>query len=140
MSFETEFKIRTFHSDAFGHVNNARYLEIMEEARWQYAEHHGLVEMLVRQNLGFIIMRMDIAFRHPVVEGDTISILTKLITLGSAAGEVRQLIRKEGSEKIAAKGLFHFVLIDRDNGHSVPIAGEIRELLERIIEPERRAK
>jgi thioesterase-3 len=135
MTFETEFKIRTFHSDSFGHVNNARYLEIMEEARWQYAEHHGLVELLTQQQLGFIIVSMDIRFRAPVVEGDTICISTSLVTLGSASGEVSQNIRKKGETRIAARGLFHFVLIERDTGKSVMIAGKIRELLERIIEP-----
>ena len=29
-----EIKVRGFHIDIFSHVNNARYLEFMEEARW----------------------------------------------------------------------------------------------------------
>ena len=53
MSHETTFPIRTFHTDSFGHVNNAKYLELLEEARWRYAEDNGLMKLLSRDNLGF---------------------------------------------------------------------------------------
>ena len=66
---QSTFKIRTFHTDAFGHVNNARHLEILEEARWQYAEDIGLMPMLRAEELGFIIMDMRVRFREPVLEG-----------------------------------------------------------------------
>lgn len=125
------FKIRTFHTDAFGHVNNARYLEILEEARWQYAEDIGLMPLLKSQGLGFIIMDMRVRFREPVFEGEQVSVETGLITLGSASGEVKQLLLKDG--RVALKSLFHFILVDRENGQSVPIEGEIRELLLRVI-------
>ena len=114
MSFESTFKIRSFHTDSFGHVNNARYLELLEEARWQFAEHHGLIDLLNEENLGFIIMQMNLRFRLPVVEGDTIQVFTSLITLGSDIGEVEQLIMKKGAGKLAAKSMFTFVLIGSD--------------------------
>ena len=137
MSFESTFKIRSFHTDSFGHVNNARYLELLEEARWQFAEHHGLIDLLNEDYLGFIIVEMNLRFRLPVVEGDTIQVSTSLITLGTAIGEVEQLIVKKDVDKLAAKSLFRFVLIDRRTGASVPIAGEIRSLLSSIIEPKK---
>jgi acyl-CoA thioesterase FadM len=28
--------VRGYHLDGYNHVNNARYLEFLEEARWQY--------------------------------------------------------------------------------------------------------
>ena len=30
----TKIKVRGYHIDLYGHVNNARYLEFLEEARW----------------------------------------------------------------------------------------------------------
>jgi thioesterase-3 len=30
--------VRGYHLDLFGHVNNARYLEFLEEARWDWFE------------------------------------------------------------------------------------------------------
>lgn len=139
MPFESTFKIRSFHTDSFGHVNNARYLELLEEARWQFAEHHRLVDLLIEENLGFIIMQMNLRFRLPVVEGDTIQVFTSLVALGSDIGEVEQLIMKKGEGKLAAKSMFTFVLIDRKSGTSVPIAGKIRLLLANILQPKKGA-
>ena len=34
----TPIKVRGYHLDLYGHVNNARYLEFLEEARWAYFE------------------------------------------------------------------------------------------------------
>ena len=133
MPHETSFPIRTFHTDSFGHVNNAKYLELLEEARWRYAENNGLLKLLTKANLGFIIIDMRLRFRDEVVEGDQITVSTQLLTLGSASGEVEQLVRKEGQSKIALKSLFHFILVDRDARTPVPIDGDIRELLLRVI-------
>jgi len=131
MIHATEITIRTFHTDAFGHVNNSRYLELFEEARWRYAEDIGLIELLKQRNLGFIIMDLRLRFRKPVVEGSRVTIKTSLDTLGSASGEVHQQIHV-GQGSPAVKGTFHFILIDRGNGKSVPIDGEIRELLDGV--------
>ena len=128
MIHATEIMIRTFHTDAFGHVNNSRYLELLEEARWRYAEDIGLIELLKERNLGFIIMDLRLRFRKPVYEGNQVTIKTSLDTLGTASGEVLQQIHC-GPGSPAVKGEFHFILIDRDNGKSVPIDGAIRELL-----------
>ena len=133
MSHETTFPIRTFHTDSFGHVNNAKYLELLEEARWRYAEDNGLMTLLEQANLGFIIIDMRLRFRDEVVEGDRITVSTQLLTLGSGSGEVEQLVRKEGQSKIALKSLFHFILVDRETRTPVPIEGDIRQLLLSVI-------
>ena len=31
---KTDIRVRGYHLDLYGHVNNARYLEFLEEARW----------------------------------------------------------------------------------------------------------
>ncbi len=134
MIHETEFTIRTFHCDAFGHVNNSRHLELLEEARWKYAENIGLIEMLAERHLGFIIIDMRLRFRVPVFEGDQVRVQTSLVTLGSASGEVKQLIFKVGQKPVVVKSLFHFILIDRASGASVPIDGPIRDRLLEVIE------
>lgn len=136
MIHETDFRIRTFHTDAFGHVNNSRYVELLEEARWQYAEAIGLIELLEERNLGFIIIDMQLRFRKPVFEGETIRTFTRLITLGSTSGEVRQEVRKPGIKTVVLKSLFHFILIDRSTTAPVPIDGKIRERLLTVIERE----
>ena len=33
---ESEVRVRGFHVDVYQHVNNARYLEFLEDARWHF--------------------------------------------------------------------------------------------------------
>ncbi len=33
-AMQTQIKVRGYHLDVYQHVNNARYLEFLEEARW----------------------------------------------------------------------------------------------------------
>jgi len=140
MIHKTDFCIRTFHTDAFGHVNNAKYLELLEEARWRFSEDIELTPLLREQQLGFIIIDARMRFRVPVSEGDTITVNTSLNTLGTASGEVHQTVllsKSENTEAIATKALtsvFHFILLDRATAKSVPIQNEIRELLLDILE------
>jgi len=35
---KTKIKVYGYHLDMYGHVNNARYLEFLETARWQLIE------------------------------------------------------------------------------------------------------
>ena len=117
MIHKTDFCIRTFHTDAFGHVNNAKYLELLEEARWRFSEDIELTPMLREQQLGFIIIDARMRFRVPVSEGDTITVNTSLNTLGTASGEVHQTVlisKSANSEAIGSKALtsvFHLSLI-----------------------------
>ena len=134
MIHESKITIRTFHTDAFGHVNNSRYVELLEESRWRYAEDIGLVELLKERGLGFIIVDMRLRFRVPVHEGETIRVETSLVTLGSASGDVKQWVFKDGESSVCLKSMYHFILIDRSTTKSVPIDGTIRELLLGVIE------
>lgn len=38
--------VRNYHLDGYGHVNNARYLEFLEEARWTFFQEHDLLSEL----------------------------------------------------------------------------------------------
>ena len=134
MIHETQLNIRTFHTDAFGHVNNSKYLELLEEARWQFGDATGLAELLKRRNLGFIIVDMNLRFRVPVLESDSIVIRTSLVALGSASGDLRQWVYRNGEDRVALKSQFHFILIDRESGSAAPIDAEICELLLGVIE------
>ena len=43
MIHTTDITVRGYHLDLYRHVNNARYLEFLEEARWQFMEDSGLI-------------------------------------------------------------------------------------------------
>lgn len=72
--------VRNYHLDGYGHVNNARYLEFLEEARWAFFEERGLLHEL--SDLMLIVARIDIRYSRPAVEGDVLQFSCRLKTPG----------------------------------------------------------
>ncbi len=57
--------VRNYHLDGYGHVNNARYLEFLEEARWTFFQEHDLLSEL--KGIMLVVARVDIYNRVKVV-------------------------------------------------------------------------
>jgi thioesterase-3 len=50
-AMQTKIKVRGFHLDVYQHVNNARYLEFLEEARWDGLENSESFQWLTAHNI-----------------------------------------------------------------------------------------
>ncbi len=64
--YTTQVRVRWSDLDAFGHVNNARVVTLLEEARvdWLFTEaaRHGTSEL----TRGIVVSRLDVRYRRPV--------------------------------------------------------------------------
>lgn len=57
--------IQERHLDTFGHVNNARYLEILEEARWDLITRNGFgLDEIGRRRMGPTILEINLRFQR----------------------------------------------------------------------------
>jgi len=68
--------VRNYHLDGYGHVNNARYLEFLEEARWTFFQEHDLLSEL--KGIMLVVARVDIRYRRPSLEGDVLTFTGRL--------------------------------------------------------------
>jgi acyl-CoA thioester hydrolase len=78
-AFETYFRVRFHEVDALGHVNNAAYLNYLEQAAIDHATFLGL-DLPRLQELGgvFIARRHEIVFLKPTFAGDLLRVVTWL--------------------------------------------------------------
>jgi acyl-CoA thioester hydrolase len=78
-AFETFFRVRFHEVDALGHVNNAAYLNYLEQAAIDHATFLGL-DLPRLQELGgvFVARRHDIVFLRPTFAGDLLRVITWL--------------------------------------------------------------
>lgn len=74
-------RVRNYHLDGYGHVNNARYLEFLEEARWAFFEEHGLLSEI--DGFMLVVVRTDIRYRRAAVDGDILRFEGRLKELTS---------------------------------------------------------
>jgi thioesterase-3 len=127
----TEIKIRGYHLDLYGHVNNARYLEFFEEARWAWLEEHLDIPAWQERGIGFVAVRITINYRRPAALGDVLVIASRLEHLGGKSGVVVQEARHSAAGDLVADAEVTFVVADIGRGRALPLEGEIRAELER---------
>lgn len=54
-NFKYQFQVRGYELDSFGHVNNAVYINYLEQARWEIVQKLGLLDLL-RDNKSFLVV------------------------------------------------------------------------------------
>ncbi|SSY79667.1 acyl-CoA thioesterase [Alysiella crassa] len=104
--------VHNYHLDGYGHVNNARYLEFLEEARWHYFRELGWHDVL--RQIQLVVAHIDIAYRHAAVHDDILLIETNVLSVQSRQLVLRQTVRLSGSLKVAA--LAQVTLMPTQNG------------------------
>lgn len=100
------------HLDSFGHLNNARYLELFEQARWDLITERGFgMEVIRRTGTGPTILEVTMKFLRELQARETVFIRSDLIGYERKVGKLRQCIVK-ADEAVACEAIFTFGLFD----------------------------
>jgi thioesterase-3 len=132
MEYLTEIKVRGYHADFYGHVNNARYLEFLEEGRWIFLESKFDLKEWAAKGWIFLVVNININYRLAVPVGETVLLSVELDSVGKRSAVLRQEIVMKNSGKVAADALITFVLTDK-TGRAVSMESEeMLELMEKL--------
>ena len=112
MKTTTEITIRNYHIDHFGHVNHARYLELLEEARWRYLEENNLVEPIHRIGAFHVVAKVVIQYRRGVGMGEILRVETQIEGCSAHSFRVGQKAFISASAKIAVEATVTNVFVD----------------------------
>jgi YbgC/YbaW family acyl-CoA thioester hydrolase len=101
-AFETFFRVRFHEVDALGHVNNAAYLNYLEQAAIDHATFLGL-DLPRLQELGgvFVARRHEIVFLKPTFAGDLLRVVTWLDEPHGARVDRQYLVSRESASVTA---------------------------------------
>lgn len=130
---QTQIKVRGFHLDVYQHVNNARYLEFLEEARWDGLENSASFQWMMRHNIAFVVVNININYRRPAVLGDLLTVSSELKQLNGKSGILSQVITRGTEGDVVADAQITFVCIDLKTQKSLPLEGELREKVEAMV-------
>jgi len=118
----TQIRIRGFHEDRFGHVNNARYLELLEEARWADFEARGVdIDFLKKHGVFPVVVRLTISYRRPVSAGNTVNVSVDVKEAGRRKIVLAQEVRLDGEDTVCATAEIEVVFLDEATGRPVPL-------------------
>jgi len=122
----TRITVRGYHEDRFGHVNNARYLEFLEEGRWAHLEERGLDTAFFEGRGVFpVVVRLSISYRRPASAGDRLDVTTRVTSVGSRRIVIAQEIRLAGSGEICVEAEVTAVFVDAGTRRPIPLTEEI---------------
>jgi len=125
-----EIKVRGYHIDVFSHVNNARYLEFMENARWEIFEEYVDLKRLQAKGIIFVAVNININYRKPASMGDVLELYISLARTGNKSAVFYQEVRLKGTDTVVVDAEVTFVFTDLNTGKAVMIDDEIRGSLE----------
>ncbi len=125
----TTIKVRGFHTDLFGHVNNARYLEFLEEARWDWLNQMTSFDYFIKRNLSFVVVTITINYRHPAILNDSLNISVEIKNIGNRSSTVHQKVTRQIDNKLIADADVTFALIDNSTGKSIILDEELKAML-----------
>jgi thioesterase III len=121
----TTIKIRGYHCDSYGHVNNARYLELLEEARWEFLEPALEEKFFEKRNLLFVVVNINISYKKPLLPNQEIHISITDVVYNNKSMIVTQQILDTETQDVCSSAQVTLVLINAATGKPETISEEI---------------
>ncbi|HEX6767031.1 MAG TPA: acyl-CoA thioesterase, partial [Polyangiaceae bacterium] len=112
--FEKAILVSEAHLDSFGHLNNARYLELFEQARWDLITEGGFgLDTISEKRMGPTILGVEMKFLRELTPREAVIIRSELLSYERKIGRMRQAMIKANGE-VACEAIFTFGLFDID--------------------------
>ena len=87
------------HIDTFGHVNNAAYLEILEEARWDLITRNGYgLDEVQRRRIGPIVLDVHLRFVRELRNRQAVIIRSWMDSYSGKVGGFAQQVLDDAAE------------------------------------------
>ena len=123
-------EVRYGDLDPQGHVNNARYLTFMEQARSIYIRQVGLWNGKSFLDIGIILAHTEIDFLSPILYGQTVKVTAQVTRLGNKSFTMEHRLEAADDGTPFAKGLAVLVAYDYYRQKAIPIPPEWRHTIE----------
>ena len=117
-----------YECDAYGHLNEAAYLQVFERARWETLARGPRMQLFQRNGVWPAVRKATVDYHLPVFPGDVLEVHTEVVRLGRTSMEMHQRAVRVGDNATVAEVQLHFVMIDR-SGNPTPVPEEVAALV-----------
>ena len=128
MKTTVKIKIRGYHIDHFQHVNNARYLEFLEEGRWHYSEKNNLISIFHQKGISHVTVNININYKRSAVVGEILRIETSVIKKNRKSVTMLQQVFLNDTDTLIADAQVTSVFLNINSGKVMPINEELIRL------------
>lgn len=125
-------RVHGYHCDLYGHVNNARYLEFLESARWELLA--AAIDLGDWHDRGrrFVIVRIDISYRAVATLRDDLRVESRGGEVGRSSAKIEQRVIRAADEQLIAEAMITYVILDAETGRPLRLSGELRDTISRL--------
>ncbi|GAB3484987.1 acyl-CoA thioesterase [Marinomonas epiphytica] len=128
-----QIKVRGFHLDIFQHVNNARYLEFLEEGRWAFFDDFGMGADLMQQGIAWAIVNININFRSEASFADILEVQTVFSSLGQKSITMSQRIVNADTKALVADAQVTYVCFSKQQKAAIELPEDYRQKIQEAI-------
>lgn len=124
------FPIRFMDLDPMQHVNNARYLNFLEEARIAYWK-DVLKVKLDSAEFNAVVARVEIDYKAPIFFNEEVTVYSRVSKIGnkSMTYDCAIVAEKEGKKKLAAHSLTTIVKLNPNTLKPEPIDEKTKSVI-----------
>ena len=86
--------------DAFGHVNNSVYIQLMDQAKYAYFSDLMHDNLLGDEEYDLVVVNINVSFMAPTYISDSIEVLTAVTHVGNRSVTLNQEIRQQDTGEV----------------------------------------
>lgn len=123
-----DLTVYPYDCDAFGHLNQAALLTLLERARWDALARGPGMDLFDRNGVWPAVRKTTIEYKAPVFARDVVRVETTVLSRGTTSMTLHHVVRRMADGTVAAEADIVFVCIDR-LGRPTPLPEEIARFL-----------
>ena len=130
----TQIQVRFADCDMFGHMNNAKFITFMEQARVEYFKTFPEINFLKRvenPELSIILAEVTCTYKSPVLLDEVLVVKIRTTELKRSSFVMEYEMTEEKSGRLTATGKTIGVFYNYQAEKSIPIPEEIRRRFEK---------
>jgi YbgC/YbaW family acyl-CoA thioester hydrolase len=113
-------RVRTYELDSFGHVNNAVYLNYLEEARSEFLRQIGLsFHDFAREGVQLVIVEARLRYLSPARYGDEVIVAGRFKDVRAASLVIEYTVTERASGRMLAEAETRGAFVDAVSGRPV---------------------
>jgi acyl-CoA thioester hydrolase len=126
--YTRRFRVRHYELDSFGHVNNAVYVNYMQEAAIEASSDAGFgPAWYAERGTNWVIRRLSIRYLSPAVYNDELNVMTWISEVRRATCTREYEIRRRADNAQIARARVQWVYLDSSTGRLARLPSEITE-------------
>lgn len=124
-----DLTVRSTDIDVIGHVNNAKYLEYMEWARFDWIWKMGFTfDEMKRRGVMPVVVNININYRKELRLLEEVQVRTSVLKQGTKSFVIRHELYNQ-KEELVADADITMVMIDAQTRSSIPLPPEMTAAL-----------